>query len=107
MKRGIGIGIVMVAVLAGPASGQTRTVRDTATAYGARLNATGVPANTNALRLNDRTNSRIENRLSLRIERYQPDATANPTAAYKTAQSDNVRAAPIIAPVPQDESQPQ
>ncbi|WP_298808771.1 hypothetical protein [uncultured Sphingomonas sp.] len=58
------------------ADAQTRSVRDTATAYGARLNAKGEPANLNPNRINNRVNSRLDTRLSLRIERYRPDSTA-------------------------------
>lgn len=74
------------------------SVRDTTTAYGARLTAKGTPANLNANRVNNRVNSRIGNRLSLRIERYRPDA-ANPTAAFQTTQEDRARPAPVIAPL--------
>lgn len=81
-----------------PASAQTRSVRDTATAYGARLNARGLPANTNPARVNNRIPSRLDSRLSLRIERYRPEASANPTAAFQTQTDDKSRTAPVIAP---------
>lgn len=87
--------------LLGPvtARAQTRSVRDTATAYGARLNAKGLPANTNPARINNRIPSRLENRLSLRIERYRPEASANPTAAFQaTTTDDKSRTTPVIAP---------
>lgn len=73
-----------VAVLA-----QTRSVRDTATAYGARLNAKGLPASINPARINNRISSRLDNRLSLRIERYRPEASANPTAAFQATTTDD------------------
>lgn len=88
------------AALLGPAAvfAQTRSVRDTATAYGARLDAKGVPTNTNPARINNRIPSRLENRLSLRIERYRPEASANPTAAFQATTDDKSRTAPMIAP---------
>ena len=70
---------------------QTRTARDTATAYGARLDAKGEPAGLNQNRNNNRINSRLETRLRLRIERYQPDSMADPTAAFATQVTDNAR----------------
>lgn len=73
------------------AAAQTRTVRDTATAYGARLNAKGEPANLNPARINNRINSRLDTRLSLRIERYRPDSVADPTAAFAVKSTDNAR----------------
>lgn len=73
------------------AAAQTRTVRDTATAYGARLNAKGEPANLNPARINNRINSRLDTRLSLRIERYRPDSVADPTAAFAVKATDNAR----------------
>lgn len=89
------------------ASAQTRSVRDTATAYGARLNAKGQPADLNPNRINNRVNSRIDNRLALRIERYRPDSTANPTAAFQTAQDDKSRSAPVVAPPQPQNDEPQ
>lgn len=78
---------------------QTRSIRDTTTAYGARLNAKGLPANTDPARINNRISSRLDNRLSLRIERYCPEASANPTAAFQAATTDDYsRTAPVIAP---------
>jgi hypothetical protein len=74
-----------------PASAQTRSVRDTATAYGTRLNAKGEPANLNPNRINTRVNSRLETRLSLRVERYRPDSTNDPAAAFAVRQTDNAR----------------
>jgi hypothetical protein len=97
------IAAVLTNFLASPAPGQTRSVRDTETAYGARLNAKGLPANTNQTRANSRIDSRINNRLALRIERYRPDNTDNPTAALQAAQDDKSRSAPVIAPAQSDE----
>lgn len=83
------------------AEAQTRGVRDTATAYGARLNAKGQPANLNPNRINNRVNSRIENRLALRVERYRVENTSDPAAAFAAPVTDNSRTTPVtIAPVP-------
>ena len=73
------------------ADAQTRTARDTATAYGARLNARGEPANLNPNRINNRVNSRLDTRLSLRVERYRPDSTSDPAAAFAVQATDNAR----------------
>ena len=80
-----------VLCLATAAVAQTRTAHDTATAYGARLDATGEPAGLNQNRNNNRINSRLETRLRLRIERYQPNSMADATAAFATQVNDNAR----------------
>lgn len=96
--------LALAMIIAVPATAQTRSVRDTATAYGARLTAKGAPAALNQYRVNNRVNNRIESRLSLRIERYRPDATANPTAAFQATQDDKSRSTPVLAPqVPGDD----
>lgn len=74
-----------------PAGAQTRSVRDTVTAYGARLDAKGEPANLNPNRVNNRINSRLDTRLSLRIERYRPDIANDPAAAFAVRPTDNAR----------------
>lgn len=89
--------LVFLIGVASPGVAQTRTVRETATAYGARLTARNEPADANALRINNRVRSRIENRISLRIERYKPGNEADPTAAFSRTPTDGTRAAPIIA----------
>lgn len=76
---------------------QTRSARDTATTYGARLDAKGLPANLSENRVNNRVDNRISNRLSLRIERYRPNSADNPTAAFQMTQDDKSRSAPVIA----------
>jgi hypothetical protein len=83
-----------------PASsfGQTRSARDTGTAYGARLNAKGQPADLNPARIQNRIQSRINNRLDLRIERYRPAISGDPTAAFQTMMNDKTRAVPVISP---------
>lgn len=70
---------------------QTRSVHDTATAYGARLNSKGQPDNSGQNRVGGRVENRIPTRLSLRIERYQPESTDNPTAGYQASQNDGSR----------------
>ena len=73
------------------ANAQTRSVRDTSTAYGARLNARGEPAHLNPNRINNRVNSRLETRLSLRVERYRPSSVPDPAAAFAARPTDNAR----------------
>lgn len=93
--------LALVAMMLVPSTtgvAQTRSVRDTTTAYGARLDAKGRPANTSSSRVNGRIDSRINNRLSLRIERYRPDSTDDPTAAYETMQHDKSRISAVIVP---------
>lgn len=70
---------------------QTRTARDTTTAYGAKLNAKGEPTDLNPKRINNRVNNRLETRLSLRVERYRTDSTNNPAAAFAVKSTDNAR----------------
>lgn len=93
------IAIVTLAGLipASPGVGQTRSLRDTATAYGARLDAKGLPVTLNQRRINNRIENRINNRLSLRIERYRPDSVNNPSAGFRTAPNDGSRIAPVVA----------
>lgn len=95
-------GAAIITVAVAPASAQTRSSRDAATAYGARLDAKGIPANQNKNRINNRLESRINNRLSLRIERYQAEQTTDPTAAFGVKSDDKSRAAPVATtPEPQ------
>ena len=96
--------LVLLSLAPEPLSAQTRSVRDTATTYGVRLNAKGQPANLNSNRINSRVDSRIPNRLALRIERYRPDSTENPAAAFQAVRDDKSRAALVIAPQPQHET---
>jgi hypothetical protein len=84
----------------GPATAQTQSVHDTATAYGARLDAKGRPVDNNRNRNDDRIDSRINNRLTLRVERYRPDSTENPTGAFRAPPDDKSRTAAVIAPFP-------
>jgi hypothetical protein len=86
--------IIALAVALSPCisvGAQTRSARDTVTAYGARLNAKGEPVNLNPNRINNRVNSRIDTRLSLRIERYRTDSTTAPVSAFSVRQTDNAR----------------
>lgn len=91
---------LMTAVVfpATPSFAQTRSPRQTATAYGARLNAKGQSANLNTARVNNRIASRIDTRLDLRIERYRPEAASDPTSAFKSTTNDKSRSTPVIAP---------
>lgn len=91
--RGIRYVVAVTGMLAlGVAAGaQTRSARDTATAYGARLNAKGEPANLNPNRINNRVRSRLDTRLSLRVERYRLDSTNDPAAAFAVRATDNAR----------------
>ena len=84
--------------LAAHADAQSRSVRETATTYGARLNANAEPENLNHARVNNRVNSRLDTRLSLRIERFRAGDVENPTAAYRAPNDDRSRAAPVIDP---------
>lgn len=99
MRRRIALAISATMLIL-PASGlsQTRSRRDAVTAYGGRLNAKGQSADLNSARINNRIPSRIDTRLNLRIERYYPDATQNPTAAFQTNNDDKSRTAPVITP---------
>ena len=101
-------GLIAAATLAviGPVAAQTRNARDTATTYGARLNAKGAPQGLNQARINNRVNSRIENRISLRLERFHAGSENNPTAALRAAPDDGSRRAAVIAPPPVNGNQP-
>jgi len=88
---------VMISLIASAGSAQTTSTRDTATVYGARLTAKGLPAGVDQRRTSNRIASRIDTRLSLRIERYRPDNTDNPTAAFQAMQNDKSRTGAIPA----------
>jgi hypothetical protein len=105
MKPALISAAVASLIFASAGVAQTGSVRDTATAYGARLNAKGQPAALNQNRVNNRINSRIDSRLSLRIERYRPDSANNPTAALAAATDDKSRTAPVVAPPPQQDDE--
>ena len=99
--------LVLISLCANsPSMAQTRTARDTATAYGARLTGKGQPENLNESRVNDRVDSRIDNRLRLRIERYRPDSN-NPTIAFQDLQDDQSYIAPNPVPVQQTQLEAQ
>lgn len=93
LSQAVRTGAVIAVALfpSGAASAQTRSTRDTATAYGARLTPDTTPAAANRHRVNNRLNNRINNRLSLRIERYTPTALADPDAAYTVSRDDGTR----------------
>lgn len=99
----LALGVAVIALTAGSVSrAQTHSVRDTVTAYGARLNAKGQPVGLNPRRITSRIAGRVDNRLSLRIERYRIDNVNNPTAAFEAVPDDHSRAFPIVAVPPQD-----
>lgn len=100
MKRPLFVAILMLTI-GTTGQAQTRTAREAATTYGARLTAKGQPANLNENRINNRVISRIDSRISLRIERYRPDITNNPTAAYQRPLDDQSRAAPRLKSIQQ------
>lgn len=101
-------GILIAATVAVPAVAQTRSTRDTATAYGARLTGKAASTTLNQSRINSRIDNRIQNRISLRIERYQPADSVNPATAYQAAKDDKSRVVPTITPVQtQDPDAPQ
>lgn len=81
-------------------SAQTRSVRDTATAYGARLDAAGEPADLNRNRIDDRIDSRIANRIELRIERYRPGNSNDPAAVFEGRPDDKTRIDPVASSTP-------
>lgn len=82
--------------MASAAGAQTRSVRDTTTAYGARLDAKGTPVETNRTRIDSRLRSRIDNRLSLRLERYRPDTARDPAAAFRVNPDTDVHFTPVV-----------
>ena len=88
----VALGIIAAVLPPGATAGaQMHSARDTATAYGARLNAKGEPANLNPSRINNRVSNRLETRLSLRVERYRPNSTNDPAAAFAVRSTDSVR----------------
>ena len=93
MKLGFML-IVLALSTSGGATAQTRSM-SYVTAYGARLTAKGLPSGADQRRTSNRIANRIDTRLSLRIERYRPANTDNPTAAFQATQNDKSRTAPI------------
>lgn len=70
----------------GAAVAQTASVQSTVEAYGARLNNPGEPAKPlNVRRYNNRIDSRLDNRISLRIERFRVGAPMDPLASIRSA----------------------
>ncbi|WP_153003036.1 hypothetical protein [Sphingomonas sanguinis] len=76
---------LLVLLCAVPAGAQsTQTAQDTATAYGARLTIPGNPTKPlNTKRINNRVESRISNRIALRIEKYRVGSSADPLATVR------------------------
>lgn len=104
---GAGVAVVWWTGDPGQASAQSRTIRGTATTYGARLNARGEVQNLNPARINNRVNNRVSNRIRLRIERFVPDESLNPTSAYRVPVDDGTRRPLVVVrPDPIDEDQP-
>lgn len=104
---GAGVAMGWCAGDPGKASAQSRTIRGTATIYGARLNARGDVQDLNPARINNRVNNRVNNRIRLRIERFVPDESLNPTSAYRVPVDDGIRRPLVIArPDSIDEDQP-
>ena len=95
----ISYSVASLTLIASTASAQVRSVREAATTYGARLDRQEISGNANQHRINNRAASRINNRLSLRLERYRPDITSNPTDTFATMQSDGSRISPVVSPM--------
>lgn len=106
MKQIVSLAALIAAI---PVSAQTRTVRQTATAYGARLNANAEPQGLNEARWNNRVDTRLNTRLGLRIERFRVGPQADPAAAFKAPVDDRSRTAPAVAPPspPANQDEPQ
>lgn len=74
-----------------PGNAQTRSTKETARAYGARLTADSVAGASNSLRVNNRVSSRIENRINLRIQRYNATRAADPGATFSISRDDGTQ----------------
>ena len=90
--------LLLLATLAAPAAAQTRSARDTAITYDARLDAKSEPADLHQRWVNNRIQSRNNSRLALQVEHYRPDSTDDPVAAFRTAPDDRSRTTPLTAP---------
>ncbi|MCM3681444.1 MULTISPECIES: hypothetical protein [Sphingomonas] len=87
--------IFLALIAVGSADAQTRSTRDTAMAYGARLTADAATVPVNRHRVNNRLSNRLDNRISLRIERYAPTVAADPGAAFTMSRDDGTHANPV------------
>lgn len=76
---------------AAPGDAQTRSTKETAKAYGARLTADSVAGASNPLRVSNRVSSRIENRINLRIQRYNATRAADPGATFSVSRDDGTQ----------------
>lgn len=94
---GAGIGTCCIASNTEQASAQSRTTRETATAYGARLNAKGEIQNLNPARINSRVSSRVSSRIQLRLERFIPGSSSDPASAYRVTVDDGSRRPLVLA----------
>lgn len=103
MKRQLTV-ICLALLTATSAHAQTTTsVKSTRDAYGVRLDAKAQPNDVNAARVN----SRVDNRLSLRLERYRVGQTADPTVGYRVRTDDGARTAPIMPTTQPRDDEPQ
>lgn len=94
---GIALVVLGATVSLAPAAAQTRSTRDTTTAYGARLTADTALAAANRHRVNNRLNNRLNNSINLRIERYTPTIATDPGTAFTVSHDDGTRTSPIGA----------
>ena len=87
------VALIMLGLISslGSAAAQTRSTRDTTTAYGSRMTANNEPAVVNRHRVNNRINNRLGGSIRLRIERYSPTTAANPAAAFTVSRDDAMR----------------
>lgn len=77
-----------------PVDAQTRSTKETARAYGARITADSVAGTSNPLRVNNRVSGRIENRINLRIQRYNATRGADPGATFSVSRDDGTQRNP-------------
>lgn len=76
----------LLLLTAGTGAAQTTSVQSTVEAYGARLNNPSEPTKPlNARRYNNRIDSRLDNRISLRIERFRIGSPMDPLASIRSA----------------------
>lgn len=90
-RRAVALAAIVMATLPSGVVAQRRSARDTATTYGARLDAKGAPADLNPNRINNRINNRLETRIAFRIDRYRSGSVTDSTAALTVQPTDNAR----------------
>lgn len=99
---------VLACAIAAPGVAQTAsTARGTREVYGARLTPVGPnDAVINDRRAVKRLDTRIQSRLSTRIERYRVGNTDDPLAVQKAQTRDNTEALrERVQPIPQDQDE--